>query len=199
MRRTLISAIIMAIPLGLATAACAQANTGSDTEQPVASQDERMVPMTRPEQSDVISIDDVAAPEKRGVIDDWGTFRDRPSDADVSRYALSPPVIQDGTSITVLSAPDGFNSSAFVRMPDSTGLYMIDNVGDVDEAQARAKEIEKMLATDIELEKQITPANNATYAASYIPTDGGDLKLVNIIVAPDAVMGNTVTLAFTYE
>jgi len=199
MRRTLLSALIMAIPLGLSTAACAQANPESEVEQQLASESDEMVPMTRTEQQGSITIEEFSAPEKRGAVEDWSVFRERPSDEDVSRYALSPPVVQDGTSITVLSAPEGFNSSAFVRMPDSTGLYMIDNVGDVGEAEARAKEIETMLAKDMDLEKQITPANNATYAASYIPRNAGDLKLVNIIVAPDAVMGNTVTLAFTYE
>ena len=127
------------------------------------------------------------------------SFKSKPSAAEVSRYALSPPVVQDGASITVLSAPEGFDSSAFVRMPDNIGLYMIDNVNNQEEAEARAKVIEEMLSSDMNLEKEITPASNATYAASYIPKDGGDLKLVNIIVAPDAVIGNTVTLAFTYE
>ena len=194
--RKSITAAIMAIPLSLATAACAQAAPGADDAALAA--DEEMVPMTRPAESVAMSTQ-TAAPEKRGEIDDWSEFRMKPSQEEVSRYALSPPVVQDGTSITVMSAPEGFNSSAFVRMTDSIGLYMIDNVGDVEEAEARAKAIEDMLSADIELEKQITPANNATYAASFIPKEEGELKLINIIVAPDAVLGNTVTLAFTYE
>ena len=84
-------------------------------------------------------------------------------------------------------------------MPDSTGLYMIDNVGNIEEAEARAKAIEDMLSRDIQVTKQLTQASNASYAATFLPKQEGDLKLVNIIVAPDAITGNTVTVAFTYE
>lgn len=192
MRTRLIPTLLLAIPMCTATAACAQPG-------PTAEAEEKMVPMTRPDESDARTTLQTPDAEKRGNIKDWSEFRSRPTEEDVSRYAMSPPVVQDGTSITVMSAPDGFDSSAFVKMPDSTGLYMIDNVGDVEEAESRAKAIEAMLSRDIEMEKQLTPASNATYAASFIPKQDGDLKLVNIIVAPDAVLGNTVTVAFTYE
>ena len=192
MRTRLIPALLLAIPMCTASAACAQPGPTTEAE-------EKMVPMTRPDESGALTTLQTPDAEKRGNIEDWSEFRSRPTEEDVSRYAMSPPVVQDGTSITVMSAPDGFDSSAFVKMPDSTGLYMIDNVGDVEEAEFRAKAIEAMLSRDIEMEKQLTPASNATYAASFIPKQDGDLKLVNIIVAPDAVLGNTVTVAFTYE
>ena len=103
MRTKLITAIFLAIPLCTATAACAQPS-------PAAENEETMVPMTRPDESQAISVAPAPAAEKRGSIEDWSEFRKKPSAQDVSRYAISPPVVQDGTSITVMSAPTGFDS-----------------------------------------------------------------------------------------
>jgi hypothetical protein len=195
MRIPFFPAALIAIPLCTASAACAQ--PAPEEQGTVAEAQERMVPMTRPEQPGAIT--EMQAGEERAAITDWTQLAERPTREDVSRYAMSPPVVQDGTSITVMSAPEGFDSSAFVEMADSTGFYLIDNVREQDAAEERAKEIEAVLTGDLQLQKEITPTENASYAASLVPGRSGDLKLVNIIVAPDMLAGHTVTVAFTYQ
>ena len=185
------------IPAGLSMASCAQAEPVANEEQ--ASQSEQMVPMTRPEPTPTFTPEPAPPAEPRGTISDWSELATAPTTEEIGRYAMSPPVEQDGTKIIVLTAPDGFDSSAYVKMPDSTGLYLINNYTDKAEAEKRAKQLEALIQRDIPLDKQVTPASNASYAASFTPSSPGALKLVNIIVSPDPFAGNTVTLAFSYE
>ena len=190
-------AAIAIIPASLSLASCAQAETVSNDKQ--LSQSERMVPMTRSEQDLSVKADTPLATEPRAAISDWSALAVMPTAEEISRYAMSPPVEQDNTKIIVLAAPDGFDSSAYVKMPNATGFYLINNYAEKAEAEKRAKELEALIQKDISLEKQVTPASNASYAASFTPSNPGDLKLVNIIVSPDPIAGNTVTLAFSYE
>jgi len=195
MRIPFLPAALIAIPLCTASAACAQPTP--EDRGTVAQTQERMVPMTRDENP--AGITQTQGSDGREAITDWTELAMRPAREDVSRYAMSPPVVQDGTRITVMSAPEGFDSSAFVEMSDSTGFYLIENIREQDAAEARAKEIETILTGALQLQKELTPTDSASYATSLVPGRSGDLKLVNIIVAPDMLAGHTVTVAFTYE
>ena len=107
-------------------------------------------------------------------------------------------MIQDGVEVTVIKAPEGFDSAAYVEIDKVAGIYLIKNTESERLAIEEADRIETSIREKLKLTEVEDPATNAIYASSYISKEKGDLKLVNVIVAKDDVSGYTVTTAFSY-
>lgn len=141
----------------------------------------------------------IEAPDSRTSSPVWDGYLNTPDAEDMAMQAISPPIAQGDSKIMVISAPEGFDSAAYVETGKSVGIYLIDNVSNTDKALERAAQIEGEIVDKLSLSRLETEANNAISASSFVPAGQADLTLVNVIVAPDMVAGNTVTLAFTYS
>lgn len=153
------------------------------------------------EQSESVEIQETetASAASQAVTPMWDGYLTAPDAEEMAMQALSPAVAQGNSSIMVITAPEGFDSAAYVETEESVGIYLIDNVSNKDEALERAAQIEGEVVGKLSLSRLETEANNAISASSYVPSTEADLSLVNVIVAPDMIAGNTVTLAFTYS
>lgn len=128
----------------------------------------------------------------------WSGYLSTPDEEKMSMQAVSPPVVQGGARITVMIPPEGFDSAAYVSMSDSVGIYYIDKVDTLEEANRRADAIGSEVANELGLVEQKTETGSALTAKSYVPANKSSLTMVNIIVAQDPFAGITTTLAFTY-
>lgn len=140
----------------------------------------------------------VAAEEYVAEPAEWAEYTNSPNPETMANIALAPTITQDGSRITIIPAPQGFDSAAYVVSSDGVGVYLIDNVEAGEAAIERANALEVEISEIIPMAKIPAEANAATAASSFLPSEDIDLKLLNVIVAPDLIAGNTVTVAFTY-
>lgn len=125
-------------------------------------------------------------------------YANAPDAQEVAMYAVSPPVLQDGAEITIMKAPEGFDSAAHVLFNGSSSIYLINNIQEEEAALSRSKELERMLLEELGLKREDAANENVISASTFVSTKEEDLKMVNVIVAKNFLSGNTVTLAFSY-
>lgn len=125
-------------------------------------------------------------------------YANAPDAQEIAMYAVSPPVLQDGAEITIMNAPEGFDSAAHVLFNGSSSVYLINNIQEEESALSRSKDLERMLIEELGLKREDAANENVISASTFVSTKEEDLKIVNVIVAKNFLSGNTVTLAFSY-
>jgi len=191
-----ITTSILLVVGSLSFGSIALAQSGSSEEEKVTGT-EPMVGISRgtDEAVTVTPTEPVAIPIKKFQLIEYANA---PDAQEVAMYAVSPPVLQDGAEITIMKAPEGFDSAAHVLIDGSSAVYLINNIQEEEEALSRSRDLEQMLVKELGLKREDAPNENVISASTFISTKEEDLKMVNVIVAKNFLSGNTVTVAFSY-